>query len=58
MKNVNCGKKQVKKTAKNKDNLSKWDLLGIEYGLAPDPQNPEQCIFKRIDNFSGCPKKK
>ena len=55
---MNCGKKQVKKTAKNKDNLSKWDLLGIEYGLAPDPQNPGQCIFKRIDNFSGCPKKK
>ena len=26
------------------------DLLGIEYGLAPDPKDPSQCILKRLTN--------
>jgi len=31
---------------KKKEN--KFDLLGIKYGLAPDPKNPEQCIYKLL----------
>ena len=30
--------------------LNKMDLLGIEYGLAPDPKNPGQCVLKRLTN--------
>lgn len=27
---------------------TKYDLLGIKYGLAPDPKNPEKCIYKPL----------
>ena len=35
---------------KKKKSLSKLDLLGIEYGLKPDPKNPGQCVYKRLTN--------
>lgn len=38
------------KIAKKKQKPSNLDLLGIEYGLAPDPKNPDQCILKRLTN--------
>jgi len=33
---------------KKQKNNSKFDLLGIKYGLAPDPKNPGQCIYKLL----------
>jgi hypothetical protein len=32
--------------------LNKFDLLGIKYGLAPDPKNPGQCIYKLLTQYS------
>jgi len=37
---------------KKQKNNSKFDLLGIKYGLAPDPKNPEQCIYKLLTQIN------
>jgi len=39
-----------KSSSTKKKSLSKFDLLGIEYGLKPDPKNPGQCVYKRLTN--------
>ena len=37
---------------KNQSKQSKFDLLGIKYGLAPDPKNPGQCVYKLLTQYS------
>ena len=32
--------------------LNKFDFLGIKYGLAPDPKNPGQCVYKLLTQYS------
>lgn len=41
-------KKRDEISAGMKKKENKFDLLGIKYGLAPDPKNPEQCIYKLL----------
>ena len=37
---------------KNKQKQSKFELLGIKYGLAPDPKNPGQCVYRLLTQYS------
>jgi hypothetical protein len=36
----------------NKQKQSKFELLGIKYGLALDPKNPGQCVYKLLTQYS------